>query len=88
MPNTRTAAKRVRADRARRERNLRFSSELKTLTKQFHASLQAKQAPHTQDLLRQLMKKLDMASQKGIIHRKTASRQKARLSRRLAHAAA
>lgn len=75
----------MRADRVRHQRNLRVASELKTLVKRFETALQAKQAPQAQDALRLLTKRLDMASQKGILHRNRASRKKARLSRRLAH---
>lgn len=84
MPIMHAAAKRMRADRVRHQRNLRVTSELKTLLKRFEASLQARQQPQAQDLLRLLTKKLDIASRKGVIHRNTAGRKKARLSRRLA----
>lgn len=88
MPNTRSAAKRMRADRQRQLRNLRTTSELKTLTKQFEQSLQARQLQPAQDLLRLMTKKLDMASRKGIVHPNLAARKKARLSRRLHQLAA
>lgn len=84
MPITRSAAKRMRADRARHQRNLHMTTELKTLVKRFEASLQARQQPQAREALRLLTQKLDIASRKGILHRNTANRKKARLSRRLA----
>ena len=88
MPNLKSAAKRVRADRGLHQRNVRIESELKTLAKQFEASLKARQVPEAQAAFRLLTKKLDMACQKGVLHKNVTSRKKSRLSRRLAHIAA
>lgn len=77
----------MRADVVRHQRNLRITSELKTLLKSFEASLATRQAPKAQEMLRLITKKLDMASTKGVLHKNTAARKKARLSRRLAHLA-
>lgn len=74
----------MRADRARHQQNLRLSTELKTLVKQFEVAVQAKQAPKAQTALQLVTKKLDLAASKGLLHRNTASRKKSRLSRRLA----
>ena len=76
----------MRADHTRHQRNLRVKTELKTLLKQFEASLAARQGPQAQTAFSLLTKKLDMATQKGILHRNQAARKKARLSRRLAAA--
>lgn len=78
----------MRADAGRHQRNLRVTSELKTLTKRFQAQLRDRQAPTAGDTLRLLTKKLDMACQKGILHHRTVSRTKGRLSRRLSQLAA
>ena len=84
MPILHSAAKRMRADRARHQRNLRLATELKTLIKQFEVAVQAKEAPKAQTALRLVTKKMDLAASKGLLHRNTASRKKSRLSRRLA----
>ena len=76
----------MRADRKRRTRNLCFASELKTLTPKFDRLVKAKQKDEAKSALSQLLKRLDQAAGKKIIHRKTADRKKSRLSRRLAHA--
>ncbi|MBI4227675.1 MAG: 30S ribosomal protein S20 [Candidatus Omnitrophica bacterium] len=88
MPILKSAAKRMRADRVRQQRNLRTASELKTLIKRVETALQARQAPQATEALRVLAKKLDIASRKGMLHRNAAARKKARLSRRLAQIAA
>ncbi len=85
MPNIRSAEKRVRADRKRRERNLDFASELKTFSRKFQAVLGSKDSKKAQELFRAFTKRLDQAATKGIIHRNTASRKKSRLARHLAH---
>lgn len=83
MPNTRSAAKRTRADAKRRQWNLRVKSELKTLTKRFLGAAQGGPADPTRTLYPLLAARLDQAAQQGIIHRKTASRKKSRLAKRL-----
>lgn len=85
MPNIRSAEKRMRADRKRRERNLDFSSELKTLSRKFQAVLGSKDSKNAQGLFRNFTKRLDQAATKGIIHKNTASRKKSRLARQLAN---
>ena len=84
MPNTRSAAKRMRADAKRRLQNLSDKTQLKTLTRKFHSVLQAGQTDQAQQLYGLLTKHLDQAAKRGILHRNTASRKKSRLARRLA----
>ena len=84
MPNTRSAAKRMRADATRRLRNLEANSELKTLTRQFTRSLEEKQADQAKKLYPLLTSLIDQSAKRGILHRNTASRKKSRLARSLA----
>ena len=88
MPNTRSAAKRVRSDAQRHQRNLKAQSELKTLTKKFLQAVQTGNASQARTAYQALAKRLDQAAGKNILHRKTASRKKSRLGRRLARIAA
>lgn len=83
MPIIRSAAKRMRADRKRRARNLHVRSELATLTRKFHKLLAAG-GEQVQEMARILAQRWDQAASKKIVHRKTASRKKARLARQLA----
>lgn len=77
----------MRADAVRHQRNLHVRSELKTLVKSFEQAVAARSADQARDLLRLITKKLDMATQKGMVHKNTSARKKSRLSRRLAHLA-
>ena len=81
MPNTRAAAKRVRADAKRRMRNLQVISELKSLTRKFQKLTKEGQKEPAGALYRTIAKRLDQAAKRQIIHRNTASRKKARLAR-------
>ncbi|MBI3322102.1 MAG: 30S ribosomal protein S20 [Candidatus Omnitrophica bacterium] len=83
MPNTRSAAKRTRADAKRRLRNLDMKSELKTLMRRFRELLQAGKKTEAQEAYRQLSRRLDQAASRDVLHRNTASRKKSRLARQL-----
>ena len=84
MPNKRAALKALRKTRGRHLRNLDVQSELKTLMKKFQTFLSAKKASDAQAVLNELLKKIDVASSKGILHSNTAARNKSRLMRRFA----
>jgi len=79
MPIQRAAFKSVRKDRKKRQRNLRITSELKTLAKKFEALVQEKKSKEAQDALRQLISCIDKAAAKKILHPNTASRKISRL---------
>ncbi len=84
MPIKRAGLRQLRKDRKRQARNVRIRTELKTLRKKFQALLDGKQADEAAAFLRTLIKKLDQAWTKGLLHRNTASRYKSRLTRQLA----
>ena len=84
MPIMRSAAKRMRADRKRHERNLQAESELKGLTRKLRKLIEAGQPDPARALFQILSKRLDQAAKRQIIHRNTASRNKSRLARHLA----
>ena len=86
MPNKRAALKQIHKSRTRHLRNLRAQSELKTLLKKFQAALSTKKLEDAKTALGLLLKKIDTANSKGILHRNTAARNKSRLMRRLAAA--
>jgi len=84
MPIKRAALRQQRKDRKRRIRNLGIHTELKTLRKKFQALLSGQQFDQAAAFLPTLIKKLDQAWVKGILHRNTASRYQSRLTRQLA----
>ncbi|MCM8781605.1 MAG: 30S ribosomal protein S20 [Candidatus Omnitrophica bacterium] len=83
MPIQRTAFKSVRKDKKRRIRNLRITSELKTIKKKFESFINAKKVSEAKEILKVLVSRIDKAASKGIIHRNTASCKIARLTKQL-----
>jgi len=78
--------KRVRQTVKRNMRNRGVLSEVKTYRKKFDEAIATKDQDKVTSALRTVVKVIDQAATKGAIHRNTASRTVARLSRR-AHAA-
>lgn len=83
MPIKKSAVKRMRADKKRRVRNLGIISELKSRTKKIEALLKAKVLDQAEKLIPELISKLDKAASKGTIKKRTASRKKGRLLKKL-----
>ena len=84
MPIEKTALKAVRKDARRRLRNLRVSSELKTLARKFEQLLSQRQVEEAKAQLARLMQRIDQARSKGVLHPNAAARKKSRLAARLA----
>ncbi len=80
MPNTRSAAKRLRQNAVRQQRNKATKSAMKTQIKTVMTAVAAGDLEKAETEFRSAAKKLDRAGAKGIIHRNTASRKKSRLS--------
>ncbi len=77
MPQHKSPLKRMKTDKKRAARNNYVKRTLKTLSKQMDtaANLEDKQ-----QMLSELYSQLDKAAKKGVIHKRTASRRKARLA--------
>ncbi len=82
MANHKSAIKRARQNETRRLRNKTNKTRVKNVVK---ATRQAAGVgpEESQDKLREAMRVIDRAASKGAMHRKTASRRIARLSRHL-----
>jgi len=78
MPNIRSAAKRVRQDEHRRERNRRYRSAARTAVKKARAMIEASD-PGAGEAVRAAAVALDRAAQRGAIHANNAARRKSRL---------
>ena len=79
MPNHKSCEKRLRQEKKRAARNLFVKNTIKTLSKKMHnesISLEEKKA-----LLQKVFSKLDKAAKVGVIHKRTASRRKSRLTK-------
>ena len=81
MPTMKSAKKRLRQNVKHNLRNRSYRSALKTQIKDYLAVVKEGQA--AEEELRFTMKKLDKAAKKGILHKKTASRRKSRLTKKL-----
>lgn len=80
MPNIKSSERRVRSNERKAEYNKRVRSELKTVVKKA-ISAQEQDLVNKDDIVKQAQKKLDQAVSRGIIHKKTAARRKARIAR-------
>ncbi len=84
MANIKSQIKRNRQTIVRHERNKAVRSELKTREKAAVAAAAA--GEDAEDLVRTAQKRLDMAAQKGVIHKNEAARRKSRLAARVGRA--
>ncbi len=87
MPITRSATKRLRADKKRQARNKNVQSKLKTLVKEFQALCDGKKLEDATRFLKTIYAQFDHAAAKKIIHRNVAARKKSRLQKQLLKAA-
>ena len=84
MPNLKAAFKTIRQDKKRHERNIKIETEIKSLAKKFTMALAAKHTDEAKKFGAALVSKLDKARSKGVVHRNTVSRKKARILAKLA----
>ena len=85
MANHKSALKRARQNEKRHLSNRIQKTRIKNIVKKVQA--QSTQTPESaQEALREAMKVIDRSASKGAIHKKTASRKIARLSRMLSKA--
>ena len=80
MANTRSAAKQARAAVRRRTRNRAQMSTVRTSEKKIRSLAKAGNTEEASKLLSQFQSQIDRAAKKGVLHRNTASRHKARVA--------
>jgi small subunit ribosomal protein S20 len=80
MANIKSQIKRNRQNERQHARNKAVRSELKTRAKQALVAAEAGDAVRAEELLLMAQKRIDMAVTKGVIHKNTAARRKARLT--------
>ena len=80
MPNIKSAKKRVLVSQAANERNTAMKSNLRTAIKHYKLSLSEDTKGDSKELLVKAIRTIDKAASKGLIHKKNASRKKARLA--------
>lgn len=81
MPNIKSAEKRVKTSAIRRLRNRSDKSALKTGVKKLEQAIET-DLGKAREMLSRVMKELDEAAAKGLIHKNAAARKKSRLMQR------
>jgi small subunit ribosomal protein S20 len=84
MPNTASAKKTLRKDKVRRLRNRSQRSSLRTVIKKVLAAVVAGDRTAADAALKVVVKRLDQAAAKRLIHPNKAARTKSRLAKRVA----
>lgn len=80
MPNHKSAKKRVRQNEKRRAINRSNRSRLRTQIKKLRTALGTGDQTQPQELLNPTVSSIDKAVNKGLLHKNTAARYKARLT--------
>jgi small subunit ribosomal protein S20 len=79
----RSGIKKYRQSLKRRARNVHIRSVLKTIIKELNIAIEAKDLAKSQEALRSTVSALSKAASKGVINKRTASRNVARLSKKV-----
>ncbi len=83
MPNTRSAAKRMRSNEHKRLRNRSVKSALHTYERRFLEAVGKGDGEAADGAYRKLESALDKAAKRGVIHVNKADRKKSRMRRHL-----
>ncbi len=83
MANIASQIKRNRQNEVRRQRNQAVRSELKTRMRQALSAAESGDGDAAHEAQRLAQKRIDTAVAKGLLHKKTAGRRKARLHRQI-----
>jgi len=80
MPIKKAAHKALRQSKKRSGRNTKIKTDIEALTRKVRLSVAAKDSIKAADWLKQVIKKIDKATQKGVLKKNTAGRKKSRLA--------
>ena len=83
MANTRSAIKQVRQSLKNRLRNRSKLSRMRTVIREFRATVAAGNMEEAKAMLPNIYSIIDKTAQKGVIEKNTAARYKARLTKRI-----
>ena len=83
MANIKSAKKRIKVTETKTAQNRMIKSALKTAIKNFEAAVTANNAEEAKTSCVKASKSLDMAAQKGVVHKNMAARKKSRLAAKL-----
>ena len=80
MANIKSAKKRIKVTQSKTAQNRMIKSALKTSIKKFETAVAAKNVDEAKTSFVGVTKALDMAAQKGVVHKNMAARKKSRLA--------
>ena len=83
MANIKSAKKRIKVTEKKTLQNKMVKSALKTAIKKFEAAVAANNTEEAKALFVNATKSIDMAAQKGVVHKNMAARKKSRLAAKL-----
>ncbi|AWK50980.1 MAG TPA: 30S ribosomal protein S20 [Clostridium sp.] len=83
MANIKSAKKRIKVTQTKTLNNRMVKSALKTAIKKFEVAVEAKNSEEAKTLYTSVVKSLDMAASKGVVHKNMAARKKSRLATKL-----
>ena len=83
MPHTKSAWKRLRSSERRRRRNRATAKAIKLQTRKMTEAFKANDAATAQTETVLVVKKLDKAAARGVIHKNKAARLKSKIAKRL-----
>lgn len=83
MPITKQAIKRMKQDNVRRARNKHYSSRMKSMMKLILTYLGKNEVDQAQKIHSEVVKSIDTAAKKNLIHKNNAARKKSRVQRAL-----
>lgn len=80
MPNIKSAEKRMKVIKTKTLQNQIIKSQLRTYIKKLELAINQGNAEDAKGLFGTVVKKLDQACAKGVMHKNTASRKKSKLA--------
>lgn len=83
MPNIKSAKKRVKVINAKTLQNKMFKTQLKTDIKKYEAAVAEGNLELAQAAYKAVVKKIDLAAARGIIHKNTAAHKKSQFTKKL-----
>ncbi|WP_156291122.1 30S ribosomal protein S20 [Oceanobacillus salinisoli] len=83
MANIKSAIKRVETSNKKRSANQSQKSEMRTAIKNVEKLVEAKDVESAKTALKDTVKQIDKAVQKGLIHKNNGNRQKSRLVKKV-----
>ncbi|MEC2076496.1 30S ribosomal protein S20 [Metabacillus fastidiosus] len=83
MPNIKSAIKRVRTNEDRRAQNASVKSAMRSAIKKVEALVVNNDVENAQAALKEAAKRIDKATQSGLIQKNTAARYKSRLAKQV-----